>query len=387
MKKGKSISFLKSGWLWGAIAGLLAGAVSGAAITTFRTEPELANLSARIAGVASTSTIPEKPEIEIIPIETRPLLTSLPSAFDERRRSPVLQIVETTIADVPVTEEQVIGSAISVTSDGWLITSYEAVEGLVFSGIRIANEGRLVPIEQAIRDQDTDIVYMKIDASGLPVADFVQARDVTVGAAAWTERQASVLRPASIMSVRARKVYAPVSSEYANRRYFISGNKEDGVAGQPVWDGRGKLIGLYESYNEHIGAWLVQPVGSVSRDLASLLDSGSIAHAGLSIYALDLEGVVLANRPDTLPSSGAWLRPGATGVSIAKTSPAFGKLEPGDVIERIERDILEGEADLGEILLEYRPGASVVLTVLRGEEQLEVELALEEIETSISLIE
>ncbi len=385
MKLGITSSRLKSGWLWGAIAGLLAGAISGAAITTFRTEPQLAQLSAQIAGATSTSAIVTKPEIEIIPIETRPLLTSLPSAFDERRRSPVLQLLEITAGEAPITQEQTIGTAISVTSDGWLVTSYEALAGAKLSNLRIASAGKTVAIDRAIHDRHTDIVYLKIEASGLSVADFVQARDVTVGAAAWTERQPSVLRPASIMSVRARREYVPVSSESSNRRFLISGNKEDGAPGQPVWDGRGKLIGLYESYSESTGAWLVQPVGSIARDLANLLSSGSITHAGLSIFALDLEDVILSSRPEGLPTSGAWLRPGEGGFSIAKTSPAFGKLEPSDVIERIERDILEGKADLGEILLEYRPDASVVITILRGSERMEVDITLEEMETSVVL--
>jgi len=384
MKWGKQTAFIQSGWFLGAIAGLLTGAISGAAITMFRTEPQLANLSARLAGVATTSTAPKTPEVNIIPIESRPLVTSLPTVFNESRRSPVLSLVDAATTDTTITDKQVIGTAIAITSDGWLITSYESLKGKSLSNVRVIRGGEVVVLEQAIRDQDTNLVYLKITASGLPVADFVQPRDVTVGTAVWTERKPSILRPASIMSVRARSVYETISSETANRRFLISGGEEDGVAGQPVWDGRARLIGLYEKYDAQLGAWLVEPVGSVARDLANLLKTDTISHAGLSISALDLEGIVLASRPDNLPSSGAWLRPG--GRAIAKESPAFGKLEPGDVIERVERDILEGRGDLGEILLDYRPGATVTLTVLRGTEQQKVELTLAEIKTSVSLM-
>ena len=370
------------------IAGLFAGVISSVALMSFRIEPELARLSARVSNIRATSTaVATSPRVEIIPIETRPLLSALPSAFDERRRSPVLRLIEVsqTTKDT-VVEKQNIGVAISVTSDGWLMTSHEAVVNANLAKWRIAYQGSILPIKRAIYDKGTNVVYMKIEASGLPVVDMLPARDITPGAAVWTEREASVLRPASIMSVRARKKYSPVSSEEANRRYWISGSKEDGIAGEPVWDGRAKLIGMYEGYNEQTGAWLVQPVSSVARDLAKLLSAGKITHAGLSIFALDLEGVVLANRPEALPDAGAWLRPGKNVFTIAKNSPPLSKLKTGDVIERIERDILDGEADLGEILLEYRPGANVTLTVLRGKEEKKIELTLNEIQTSIDLL-
>lgn len=385
MKRDKFVALLGGAWLWGAIAGLITGAIAGYAITILRTDPQIATLSARIAAGATSTASPSMPEVEVIPIESRPLLTSLPSAFDERRRSPVMQLIELTGATTPITDEQVIGTAVSVTSDGWLITSYDALETSRLANVALVRAGEVIEIERVIHDTHTDIVYLKTEASGLPVADFVQARDVTVGAAVWTERLPSVLRPASVMSIRARSVNGAVSSEKANRRFLVSGGVADGFPGLPVWDGRGKLIGLYERYDENKGGWLVQPVSSVARDLANLLAADEITHAGLSIYAQDLEGVVIPNRPDYLPSNGAWLRPGVEGFAIARTSPAFGELQVNDVIERIERDILEGEADLGEILLEYRPGATVTFTVMRADEELEVDLPLEEIRTSVVL--
>lgn len=385
MRKETSASFWSAAWLWGAIAGLLAGAIGGYGVMKWQTEPRLAELSSRIAGATSTTPLPPEPEVEIIPIESRPLLTSLPAAFDERRRSPLVELVVGGSSGAPLAEDAYIGTAIALTSDGWLVTPYAAIEDANASVLSVARAGKLMPIARMIRDRQTDMVYLKVEDDGFPVADFVPAREVTPGAAVWIESLPSVLRPASVMSIRARSRNASVSSESANRRFLISGNETDGAPGRPVWDGRGKLVGLYERFDSKRGGWLAHPVSSVSRDLANLISNDKISHAGLSIFALDLEGVIVQDRPDNFPAFGAWLRPGEEGYSIARNSPAFGVLQPGDVIERIERDILEGEADLGEILLDYRPGATVTLTYVRADDRLETVLTLQDIQTSVVL--
>jgi S1-C subfamily serine protease len=51
-------------------------------------------------------------------------------------------------------------------------------------------------------------------------------------------------------------------------------------------------------------------------------------------------------------------------------------LADGDVIERIERDILDGTADLGERLFEYRPGASVSVSGRRRKDAFQAEVTL-----------
>jgi S1-C subfamily serine protease len=376
---------LQSAWLWGALAGLMTGALAAWAMTTWRTEPELARLSSLIAlGVTSTAAIPE-PEIEIIPIESRPLISSLPAAFDERRRSPALELVTQTGPNAPLTSDQAVGIGVAATSDGWLITSSAVLEDAPLSTLAVSLEGTVRTITRAVQDKATGILYLKIDANDLPVADFLQARDVVEGAAAWSETRPGILRPETIISTRTKRDEGPVSSEVANRRFLLTGTESSGKPGHPVWDGRGKLIGLYEAYRPAQGAWLVSPVSSVGRDLGALLSTGEITHAGLLVFALDLNGVSIQNRPEHLPANGAWLRAGTEGFSISRNSPLFAILEPGDVIEQIERDILGGGADLGELLLEYRPGVSVIIRARRGEETLNPEVILEEIRTSVVL--
>jgi S1-C subfamily serine protease len=52
------------------------------------------------------------------------------------------------------------------------------------------------------------------------------------------------------------------------------------------------------------------------------------------------------------------------------------------VILRVERDILDGTLDLGEILADYRPGATVTLRVWRDGTDFDLPVTLGSVTTS-----
>ncbi len=57
-------------------------------------------------------------------------------------------------------------------------------------------------------------------------------------------------------------------------------------------------------------------------------------------------------------------------------------LQDGDVIERVEHDILDGSADLGEALLEYRPATTVTFSGTRQGKPMQWTLTLGSVVTS-----
>ena len=90
---------------------------------------------------------------------------------------------------------------------------------------------------------------------------------------------------------------------------------------------------------------------------------------------------------DALPIRGALLVAGAAGATrepaVTPRSPAAqGGLQAGDVIERVDRDILDGSADLAEILAGYRPDSRVTLVVRRGAQTIDVPVTLGDVVTS-----
>jgi S1-C subfamily serine protease len=78
---------------------------------------------------------------------------------------------------------------------------------------------------------------------------------------------------------------------------------------------------------------------------------------------------------EDLPRRGAYI-PDDPDVITPDSAAENAGLLPEDVITRVDRDILDGRADLGEILVQYKPGSRVTLTVIRNGDSLEIPVTL-----------
>ena len=223
-----------------------------------------------------------------------------------------------------------------------------------------------------------DTVYLKIDAKDLPSASFTRVQDLSPGTEVWAELLPGELQPLVILNLNAR--LAPtdsVSSEIAVRRILLSGTTAAGQRGGAVWDDAGLLVGIVESAPGE--AMRLVPASGIDSSFSSLLFDSQIKHAVLGVRTVDLADVHLGGDRGGLPQQGALVhddrKSGKPGV--APNSPAAkAKLKSGDVILKVEHDILDGSADLGEILAAYRPGTAVTLRVLSSSTDSDVSVTL-----------
>lgn len=364
------------------VCGVLGGLLSGWALFAQSIQPEIRRLQDTVDGLSTTGTRPlptQPPTVEIIPIESRPLTPAYPAAFAERRTSAVVALVRRMArpaADEPVAPEREFGSAVSVTTDGWLATTEATISGVRLADISVAVNEKVFPVERGVRDTSTGIVYLKIRATGLPTPAFVRASDVVSGVPVWVESSPRQLAPEIVITSRARSSSDPVTSSKAGRRFLVSG-PEERRSGSAVWDGAGRLVGLYEK--TEAGDWRVIPAGPIGSSLAQLFSGdGQIRRATLGVRSLELAGLAFDAATSGLPTLGAWLRPDRKlGLpAITPNGPSARVLADGDVIERIERDILDGTADLGERLFDYRPGSSVSVSGRRKNAAFQADVTL-----------
>lgn len=379
-----SVSHRSFSWLI-LIGCLCVGALAGAAGAWLNNEyqviPRLQRLTDEVShlGNVVTSTQPTAPAPEpvvVVPVENRPLLPAYPAAFVDRRQSSVVELVKHGKGDgQPVTADRVLGLAVAVTSDGWLATPDTALTGMRLADVNVAVAGRVRPIERGFRDLSTGIDYLKITAIDLPTPAFVRAADVVSGAPVWRESGPLALAPELVVALHASQT-EPASSEHAARRFVVTAPSE-ARAGSAIWDGGGRLVGVLES-PETAGTWRVIPAGPIGSSLSQYLQSGSIQRASLGVHAYDLSGLSVDAPSSTLADLGAWLQADRkTGASaVLAKGPSAKLLQDGDVIERIERDILDGTADLGERLLDYRPGVAVNVSGSRKGQAFQVSITL-----------
>jgi len=381
-RESSSNKFLALAILLACVLGAAAGGIAAWFSNEYQVIPRLQRLADQVSQLGNVvTTTQQAPPVQqpdvVVPVEGRPLLPAYPGAFTDRRESSVVQLIKRGKNDgEPVTAERVLGTAIAVTSDGWLATADTVLANMRLADVSVSVNGHVRPIEKGVRDLSTGISYLKITATDLPTPAFVRASDVVSGAAVWRESSPLHLAPEILLAAHASSPTEPVSSERAGRRFIVT-TSADAVAGSAVWDGGGRLVGLLETPDVS-GGWRVIPAGPIGSSLSQFLQNGDIRRASLGVRAFDLSGLTLDAPSSTLPTLGAWLHPDrkTAAAAVNAKGPSAKLLLDGDVIERIERDILDGTADLGERLLDYRPGVSVNVTGVRKGQPFQTQVML-----------
>ncbi len=371
MKFSRDIAML----LLAAVCGGLAGGVTSNVLRRPASDARIGITSSTNTafGLGPTST---EPVLSFIPVPRRAGISIVPPPLLKRRSSAIAMLYRKskgmTLEERMLGPERLLGRAIALTSDGWFITTLGAIDSLRLAEIVVWHNGSSYPVERGVLDRLNSTVYLKTDAHGLTAPAFAQAEEATAGSEVWIENRPDGFSPHLIVDAGARLApNDPVSSEIASRRLIVNRVTRAGERGSAAWDPSGSLMGIVDS-KEGEELRLI-PAGTVAASLASLLGKGEIRHALFGVRALDLAAARFSGSRNGLPLQGA---------RVVADKRSIAKLFSGDVILRVDRDILDGRADLGEILAEYKPGASVTLRVLRDGKDIDVPVTFGTIVTS-----
>lgn len=382
MKITEEIRFFLLAVACGAAAGAVsASIVAPAVVRDALPGPRSAATSTPPLARGGATTTP--PLISLVPVERRAATPLLPPTILTQRSSAIAMIYRkpkggAALEDRLLGADRLLGRAVALTADGWFVTSAAVVESLHVADLTIWRDGTSVAVERGVIDRVNGMAFLKTNAQGLPSPAFAQTNEVGNGAEVWVESLPDGFTPHVVVDAGARpNPNDVVSSELAVRRFVLNRLTAPGERGSAAWDPSGALVGVIES-REGEETRLV-PASSIASSFASLLASGEIRHAVLGVRALDLGTARFDGSRNGLPDRGALLRDDKRGgkPGVRPDSPAANAdLASGDVIVRVDRDILDGTADLGEILSAYKPNASVTLRVLRDGKDLDVPVTL-----------
>lgn len=357
-----------------ALSGGLAGAWMAARVAPSVTSGFNVPSSTSTSNGVATQTSTTSASIKLVAVQMQdPSERVVPEPIFNRR-SPVGLVYarkKIIITENLLANQDLRGRAVAMTSDGWFVTTPQAVEGWRVAEMLVWHDGRAYKVEKAILDKSTQAVFLKTSAKDLPATPFANLWSTRTGLAAWVEPSPSEFSPSSIEALRATVENDPVSSEHAYRRLVAQGSLRKGEWGSPVWDAKGALIGIAESSAD--GRFSLIPGSNLSASLQSLVGSGQISHAVLGVYSLDRMLIRSTVAEADMPKRGAWI----TGHAIIKESAAEkAGLKINDVILQVDRDIMDGSSDLSDILLQYRPGSNVTLRLWRAGKEMEAPITL-----------
>jgi S1-C subfamily serine protease len=157
---------------------------------------------------------------------------------------------------------------------------------------------------------------------------------------------------------------------------------QPGNSGGPLLDAAGAVIGINTAVErDSTGIGFAIPIDIARPIMAQALAGEALArpYVGIRYQQIDAK---LKKEKGLSVDSGALIGPatdasGQTLPAITPDSPAAAAgLLDGDIVLKIEDQVIDAEHPLDAVLTSYRPGQVIKLTILRGSNQMEVNITL-----------
>lgn len=374
--------------LLGVFIGVVGGAVAGGAAAYFVVGQAVAALPTAYSAQPVSAPAQTQPALPT-PAPAANTTASAPASTSDAMVAAVQRVAPAVVTvQNQGTQGSGSGSGVIISDQGYIITNNHVVEGARELAVVFADssrrEAKLVGTDPL---NDIAVIRVEGDLPGVAV----------IGDAEALQPGEQVLAIGSPLGNFRNTVTAGVVSA-TNRSVPGSGMEgliqtdaaiNSGNSGGPLINLRGEVVGINTLVvrNEYAfgNAAPVEGLGfavpsSIFRNVAEqLIANGEVRYPFLGITYLTIDGTVAAEFE--LPvQSGAFiqsLQPGQPAVQPGTAAAAAG-LRDGDIITAIEGQPLDANTSLRQVLLQYRPGDTVTLTVLRDGREQSVQVTLGE---------
>ncbi|XP_047310467.1 protease Do-like 8, chloroplastic isoform X2 [Impatiens glandulifera] len=153
-----------------------------------------------------------------------------------------------------------------------------------------------------------------------------------------------------------------------------------GNSGGPLLNSKGDLIGIntaiFTQTGTSAGVGFAIPSSTVVKIVPQLIQFGKVVRAGLNV---EIAPDLVANQLNVRNGALVLQVPGNSVAGLLPTTRGFaGNIILGDIITSVDNKTVRSKAELYKALEDYNVGDKVVLKILRGNENLELPVILEE---------
>lgn len=267
------------------------------------------------------------------------------------------------------------GSGFIVTRDGQIITNNHVIENADKIEVTLS-DGRKLKAEVIGKDPTFDIAVIKVNAEDLPVLELGDSDQIQVG-----EWVVAIGNPfglehtvtAGVISAKNRSINAG----NVNFEGFLQTDAaiNPGNSGGPLLDLEGKVIGINSAiipYAQGIGFAI--PVNMAKEIMSDLVEYGKVRRGWLGVYVQPLT-------EEFMQAYGITGENGAVVSDVVPGSPADkAGLERGDVIKRIDDNVIEDPRHLVSVIRQSMTGDKVKIKVIRENTEKQIEVILGEVQ-------
>jgi S1-C subfamily serine protease len=264
------------------------------------------------------------------------------------------------------------GSGFLIDAQGHVVTNEHVVEAGQRITVRFGEDGDPISAKVVGEDPSTDLAVVEVDPKKVPAetkplelasSSDLRPGDAVIAIGAPFGLSGSVTT--GIISALDRSIDSPngfpISGVLQTDAAINPGN-----SGGPLLDAEGRVIGVNSQIaagptsQQNSGVGFAVPVDTVKEVVPQLIEGGEIERAYLGVSSGPAE-------------SGD----GAVVVSITPDGPAAGSgLRVGDKILKVDDRAINDPSGLSAVVLDYKPGDRVTLTVERGGDERTIDVEL-----------
>jgi serine protease Do len=275
------------------------------------------------------------------------------------------------------------GTGFFITADGFILTNNHLVEKDKTTRVIVTTlAGKEYDAEIVGTDPGTDLALLKVKAKDLPFAELGDSAQVRVGE--WVLAIGNPLGmehtvTAGIVSYKGRSIDTQSYQDFIQTDAAIN----RGNSGGPLINMKGEVVGINSNIvtsgfggGGNIGIGFAIPSDIAKKVIVQLKEKGRVVRGrlGVGIFPRDLtDGMVKQLK---LPS-----KAGALINSVEADSPAEkAKIQPYDVIIKVNGEPVKNSEDLRFKIADIRPGSKVELTLIRDAKEMKVTATVDELE-------
>ena len=267
------------------------------------------------------------------------------------------------------------GSGFIISQDGYILTNHHVIEDSIDTKVKLSN-GKLYNTLLIGSDKDSDVALLKIEGKNLNPVKIGDSDKVDAGE--WVLAIGSPLGldhsvTAGIISAKGRAL--------GNERYvpFIQSDVSinPGNSGGPLFNLKGEVIGINSQIlsksGGSIGLSFSIPMNTAMNIVEQLKEDGNVQRGwlGISMDKKFNDSIKMAKKLGALNNYGVLVN------RVTKNSPADDAgLKKDDIITHFNGEQIKYTSSLLPMVLSFKPGDEVVLTVFRDEEEIKITVTL-----------
>ncbi|QNL51215.1 Do family serine endopeptidase [Olivibacter sp. SDN3] len=290
------------------------------------------------------------------------------------------------------------GSGVIISADGYIVTNNHVVENADKIAVELTNK-KVYDAKVIGRDPNTDLALIKVNATGLPIVKLGNSDEVNIGewvlAVGYPMGLQSTVT-AGIVSAKGRAIgiLADQQRQEQYQRWQQEGADPDnlpassavesfiqtdavinrGNSGGALVNANGELVGINAAIMSQSGYYagygFAIPVNLVKKIADDFVKFGSVkrGYVGVTFQELDTD---VAKQLGVDEINGLYVNsviPGGGGAAAG--------LKKGDIITKIDGNVIYSSPDLQERVARLRPGDKVKLTYKRDGKEKDVTVTL-----------